>query len=113
MLPDEMCACERVCVCGHCCSFLLDPKVRKVRFGLSWDASCDVDTSLVMFDKDLHVVDKVGPEECRAMTSTSGIEHSVRCLLGQRTSIGGGGWATAGRHSESCMSSIEHLTRLI
>jgi hypothetical protein len=40
-------------------SFLLDPRVHKVRVGLAWDAGVDVDSSAVLLDKDLRVLEKI------------------------------------------------------
>jgi hypothetical protein len=40
-------------------SFLLDPRVRKLRVGLAWDAGVDVDSSAVLLDKDHRVIDVI------------------------------------------------------
>lgn len=65
-------------------SFLLDPHVRKVRVGLAWDAGVDVDSSAVLLDRDLRVVDLVW---FRKLASSCGsVSHSGD----DRTGEGGG-----------------------
>ncbi|GMH45010.1 hypothetical protein BSKO_12967 [Bryopsis sp. KO-2023] len=64
--------------------YLLDGSIKEVAMGLGWDAGCDVDGSVVMFDADHQVVDVVWYQQL--ISKDGSIKHSGD----DRTGEGGG-----------------------
>jgi len=56
--------------------YLLDGSVKQIKFGLGWDAGCDVDGSCLLFDQSGRLVDIVWYGQLHSKCAKGAIEHS-------------------------------------